>query len=584
MATLRAAVLLLAVSALAAPAAASWGAKGSHEPDTVFDEGAGMMWADPDQDPNPHLRRVYFNGYLASTAVFPNAVNPNSATLRSGHQAYPFQAYALLGVWKDCNRDGYVGLGDNALLEYRFELLPADHVCPVSADRLAHNDGAWVRELVPIGYDDTRTELSGGVGVDENPYNFNDTRSRVWADWGAPGQPARPTCATVPPPTGTFRSTGGLLRWADCSTGHQGVAALGDALEAAGLGHLSFDDAPRDRPDRSGSPLNRENPWGDESDGTMVTVFDCSRPPTQVEVSDPTDPGDGSGRLHTLAHAPALGLYVNGTDDRGRVVHREVRPPVVPRLEPGGSPAGTVNQTQAALDDCDRSDEGSLLAYDGRPAGSDGNAPYALERAHEPTTSGPRAKNDLVLKFEEGERRPLPVSPLVGDAFRTDAGAGQTSTIGLWVGTSVTVVGRNPYVRTENAQPEGVTYVTFYAHVSLTLLEAHGLVTAGPYRAYGAEGCGESPPTVECDEAKWWRDAEGRDAMPRDARLGHPPGDPITPARTPETEVGVRVNHPYNLLDVDCYDASAWPARERGAHWGLVNGEPCARPATPPPT
>jgi hypothetical protein len=542
---------------LAAPAAmGAWSAKGALEPDTVHDTLSPFTRLTPDRDPSPLTNLLYFNGFGSAGGAATTTLNPNLATLQTSFAATPFLAVALLGVWKDCNGDGFVGLGDNGALEYRAELLVDTSVCPIGtpdAQRpwMTRNDGRWVIEFTPVGYDDITTP------EDEDPYNINATQTRVWADWGLATEPPSPACATVPAPRGTFRSTGGLLGYADCFLGFRGTAAINDAAAAAGQPQLGFSDAPPGQPERSTSPLNAPNPWGSESDAALARGFDCAQS-FPVVVPDPT-----GGGLDAIS------------DDEGNVVSLTLRRPA-PTTDPNGSPAGTVNETESQLDDCDRSDTDEVVDLDGRRTGSDGDLPYALEGAA--ASSAPdmrRSRSDHVLAFEEGSRDDA-ASALLGARTREHAGLGLASVTGFWVGTGAGTVSRNVFVSRQALGAEPVSYITYYAFIDDGTLINHTLQIPGGGSRYGNEGC--SAGTFECDERAWWSDASGADITPRDSRLGVDPSDPTVPAQTDETRIGVRVGQWYNLRDVDCIDTSFGAARAGGAHWGRLTGTRCERP------
>ena len=502
---------------------AGWSVKGSFEPDTTYDL-TGWMLTQPDT-----LReglQLYFNGFGAVGGPALTTVNPNVATLRTSVITTPFLPVALFGVWKDCNQDGYVGAADQGLLEYSAALLPNDTTCPIRTPNpqfpwTAFNDGAWVVEYVPVGYDDITTS------ADANPLTINDTFARVWADWGLPGEAASLSCATYPAGHGTFRSTGGLLAAIDCHYGHRVVPAASNAFESAGRPELSFNDAPRDRPDRSRSLLNQRNPWGNESDGSYFYARDC-----------------------------------RGT--RG----------------PYASPAGTLNETQAALTDCDRSNTGETLDLDRHPDGSDANLPYALEGEEESITPfGPRTRTDHVFTFEEGTRGGPAVPLGLGTRMRGDLGTGAASLTGFWVGTTGGPGAPNPYLTRGELKPASVSYITYYASMTHALGSALGFWPSswsGGY--YGTEGCGRTPATFECDPVRWWRNSAGADITPRDSRLGQAPDDPGVPDGSERTKIGVRVWQHYQRRDVDCIDTGAWPARDQDVHWGTFSSTECSRP------
>lgn len=523
--------LALALLVLAPSAWAQWSSKGETEPNTAYDTG----WRTP---PVPSTTTaVYFNGFAGAWAGAPTSANPNLAT-GSRVQPYPYAPSALLGVWVDCDRDGYIGNASLGAIEYSSRLLPPHHICNESrtTTSLSHNDGDWVQEFFPIGYDDVRTT------ADENPFNLRDQGARVWADWGAPGAAPTTACGDVPLPRGTLRSTGAMAGLVDCRLGRKGVATWNEAARAAGRDDLSFRDAPAEHPERSSSPLNVANPWGHERDATMVKAVDCEGPMTPVGVSDPTDNGSGNGKAHSVT---VMGITFNLTDSRGRFVNASVRP-LAPDVDDAGSPAGTVNESQAGTSDCRRDDRDSVLTYEGEQRGSDGGAPYLIETSADPVYAGePRRRTDFAFTFEEGVRDAgTPAASLLGRRWQTDAGTGAVGTLGTWVATGRDT--RLPARGDLGAAPASL--ITFYAHVSQGVTDALGLEYGGPGGFYGTP-CGA---VYLCDATQWWRNAEGADVVPRDARLGAGE-NPAVPKATAATEIGVRTGQRFVARDTDCY-------------------------------
>lgn len=548
-------ILLLTFSG-APSAIGTWSVKGAVEPDTPYDLDGVTMRLLPDTDPNPGLHTVYFNGFGAFSGAVSTTLNPNFATLGTSVQPAPFVPVALFGIWKDCNADGFVGNGDNGAFEYLSATSLRADICPVRAPDPdnpwdVHNDGTWVIEFIPIGYDDITTAR------DENPININDTQARVWADWGLPGDAPGLSCPMFPAPYGSFRSTGGLLRWADCNTSFRIAQSFNDAATLAGQPQLGFSDAPRDRPDASTSPLNTPNPWGSEADTPMVRALDC-RASSDFPIADPT-----SGSLGIVS------------DDEGNIIVLQVHP-LDAALDLGGSPAGTVNESEAVVTDCDRTNRGEVLDTDGQARGSDGDLPYLAEGGSEASTPfAPRTRTDHVLAFEEGTRGGDPLSMLLGPRTRESAGLGLATLTGFWVGTGSSVFGHNTFASRESLGPEKVTYITYYASLSTTTilnenLRLPGETATGPYASLS---CG---PTIDCDAANWWKDSAGNDIVPRDSRLGSDPADPTVPRQDPRTEIGVRIGQRYNMRDIDCIDTSFDAARSNNVTWGTLTGTTCA--------
>lgn len=131
------AVLVLLLS----PAALAWTGPGGAEPDTEPDLDA--MWLDADDGVG--AARVYFDAFAATPRA---VVNPNAQTDGSVALAPAVQYHAILGLWKDCDRDGYVGTAMTALQDYRAELLPGDTPC---LEGSLWTQGGWVVEMVMIG-------------------------------------------------------------------------------------------------------------------------------------------------------------------------------------------------------------------------------------------------------------------------------------------------------------------------------------------------------------------------------------------------------------------------------------------------
>ena len=118
--------VVLVVLLLSTPLAlASWRAAGEQEPSTAHDRNDGWMFADPDTS---DARRVYFQGFASN---IPTETNTNVALVQGGTRSPAWNLpVAYFGVWKDCNADGYIGFGEQALFEYRQELLRGSTICP----------------------------------------------------------------------------------------------------------------------------------------------------------------------------------------------------------------------------------------------------------------------------------------------------------------------------------------------------------------------------------------------------------------------------------------------------------------------
>lgn len=510
--------------------ALAWGGKGDAEPDTLIDRTAGFMQQGvPPAGPGGQ-EYVYFsafagtNAYLAGSTSF----NTNFATVGSKIQGYPYQVYAFLGAWKDCNGDGFIGFGDNGLFEYRSELLVGPFntgncpVQPATAHNLPHNDGVWVHELLPIGWDT-------GASFENNPLNLNDSTSRVWGDWGLPGDPPSGQCYVRPWPYGSVHSPGGLLKHLDCFAGNRVSGAIQSVTDATGTTSTY-------------NSIMATQPWGDEKDASDAQVWDCSQPQL----------------VHQQVGTGATWVNVS-------------QPGTNPNPNTGGSLAGTANATGAGLDRCNRRSD----VNQGGTGGTLASAPYV------PGTLESDVQDQVAIKFQtdqtlfysEGSRPAAPFTLLgaVPGAKSTpgDGGTRATGSEGLWSGNSVTAASRNPYVSRQNLGLSPVTYTTYYATVGSGAVSAYNLKLPGSLGTYGSAACGAHATGIfngwDCDRNDWYKDANGNDIQPRTAVLGRDQSQPTsavcTASGTGSTSRGcisyaAFPGSPYNVRDIDCWDDS----------------------------
>ena len=560
-------IVLAALLVLVPPVSASWGAKGFQEPDTAADARDGYMFPGP---PEGAARKVYFNGFLAqgrgphvecatsdvilvnifvacdpiggcaeSPVLLPSApcyaetVGVGSGLGGLAHSPYPMQPYAVLGVWRDCNKDGYIGYGDLGLWEYRSALLPVQNDCPAQTDPNpmpydaypSHNDGTWVRELLPIGWNQFGLTEPTGRPRDLNVYDLNDSEARVWADWGQPDAPGRNNCNVNPLPRDTTRRTGGLVEYADCFADFRVTSVLDSGLHAIGQGGLGFSDAPRNQ-SGSSSPLNRGNPWGSNEDEAYVET--CS----------------GQGTF--LATDPVLGW------------NHSLKLPTPGAVHPDGSVSGQVKESyyHATWMQCDGGQA---------PVQRDASeAPYALE-GEGANQVGARRQTDLVFQHF-ADPRPAPPFAGLHRATPDDLGLRHAAPNGLWRASGDGALTRPPVVSRDQLNLAPVQHLTYYARVGTAAQSKYSLVLPGAAAAYGASACtsgiGAGQPEKNgwaCDPTAWWPDG----SAPRSAKLNG-------------AEVGVRVGQPYNLRDVDCFDESTSLQRQEGLTPGFVTGETCA--------
>jgi hypothetical protein len=611
----RTAALLLALAILPSPlVVATWHGVGTSEPDTSYDVASGRMFTQPDTSPSG--LKLYFDAFLSTGTGFAGAgydglsLNPNVGATGSRVAPAGFVNYrALLGVWKDCNGDGYVGLAEGALQSYRSTILAplANNPCPVGS---MFNDGQWVDEYLAIGmvdpcayqspgyreihcpstYDGLNNLASSPTGAvpawNDNPVVLYANGTYVWGDDGAPGSAPQLQCALRPLPQGTTASTGGLLADADCRTGFT-VARTFDAedrtLDPSDSLQLYFADPTQ--PQTSSSRLDQHfavTPFGDPQSGTAglaqqgsrdpaFTAFDCSRPDA-YGVADPT-----GGGLHSASiQDPTPGSILTGTFPipvRGQVTVFQPDP-----SDPGGPGTATVYLTDGqnefagaptpivgskTLQDPKGSywdaavgaAGGASLAAAGVTAcdGSTANAlaaayPGALVESQTPPPSLVKSQSSYTFYFSEGYRGLDPqVDPIVG-SYRWPSDVGVVYTRNMYGGPMWSAI-QAPFAEPQlvdrsSLAPAAPRYATFYAMVPPGFLQQHGITPPrSDYATYGAENCGSATSGVvdgwQCDPARWWRDASGRDITPRYAE-----GQPF----------GQVVGAPYLVRDVDCSD------------------------------
>lgn len=174
-------LLSLLAALLVAPTALGWGGfAGSTEPNTMPDVVDGAMWLTP---PPPFTERIYFDVVLVSTDLL---LNTGSMGVDSRATILPV---AMLGVWADCNGDGYVGHALLGGLDYPSEALLTTTVCPAgSAHWYAHGTNQWISELLAIG-PNANCGGCGGAGFPTiSGPGIDDADARVWGDFGFPDE------------------------------------------------------------------------------------------------------------------------------------------------------------------------------------------------------------------------------------------------------------------------------------------------------------------------------------------------------------------------------------------------------------
>lgn len=540
---------ILGALALAAPGAgAAWSAHGAFEPDYPADVTERYMFADPDKDPNPAHRQVYFNVVMGYNTL---GVNPNAGALESRILAPGFQApTAFLGVWKECNEDGYIGMAESAITEYRAELLSSNDMCPLDT---THNRGGWVYEFLWIGPGDN-TLVEGTA----TPRSIDDREAAVWGDPGLPGAAPEGSTCFINPSEGTFSGTGGLLAYADCNGGNAVAQAVTDADPT---GELGFGDDVA-TPQCSDSLLNvRRNVFHDDpkcptgetpllgggasneayEDDAAFTVWDCSSE-QRVAVGTPAIP-DVAEPVEVVAYVPA-GAAPDARNPTGGSYYEAADQAVGTPLGGCGTPA----QTGA---------DGLYFAIE---------APVKQSNVKRETTFWFQYMHEIFPTV--GLARAL-----TGDETPSYGGLGYFNSVQLmgpgWH-SAIAVTDAPPLAETRG-DGAGPRYYSFYARLGPSTLAS--VVIPGAGGTYGAEWCGTSTGVneelgVDCDAANWWDTSKGASEMPRDVFR-------------PERELGQVVGATYHLRDVDCYDGTITSAAP-GVGLGLTlldtdeGGGPCS--------
>lgn len=544
---MRSVLAVALVVALSLPAAqAAWSGAGNAEPDTPEDRTSGRMWADPDTQ---GLRKVYFSGYAA---LPPTSFHPNVGAVGTRMPVGPVSHHqALLGVWLDCNRDGYMGHAEGALREYRATLLPPGHACPAGGP---HNDGAWVAELLMLGgpdpcelkdaaYREAKcTDPRQGPGVDPvfvpNPHVLYARGVRVWADVGGPGDPAATPCAVTPQPRGTTAGTGYLAASADCHArnlaGRSVLAAFDEAMATA-----------------------------DPDDATGLRFGDTSRPwtsPSRLNVHLPVN-------LYGNPHTGKSGLLERDADEG---------PAFVVDCEAAGARAGDPTSSwwdaasgayDATLGDCDPRTRNRV---------DDAHVAIALER--DLPSTGAKARASLYFVFNDGSRGSGndAVDGILGRNAPQDGGVGYDRSLNnpadptnhggpSWDAHTRSV--SDPRLVRDDLTPRPAPRFTYYAVVPELAQGDHALrLPTRDAMTYGTEACthaigagAQDRNGWVCDPTRWYLTDAGEDAMPYTAE-GPDGGERLAP----------RVGDRYHLRDVDCYDSHV--AQGIHAGYGLVDG------------
>jgi hypothetical protein len=513
------------------------------------------MWLDPDV--TPLGSRIYFNAVVTDTS----GTSPNVGALGSRMIPPTVKFSAWLGIWKDCNRDGYIGNVESALFEYDPVLLTDPSVCPPGS---RWNHHGWVGEFIHIG-----------PRVQPNPAFFprmlTDPDARVWGDFDRPDIPPQPdvSCLNAPLRRGTLDSTGALILMVDCNVNYN-VARYVNEVDGKTHQGLAFDgEGGHYRPDNDcdhplnvqldlygDSPCNTEDPglFEGHTGRRMFSVWDCAAAGQEkfLDVRDPTAPPGERGSLSSVADPQGGGTLVDITDEDGTYgygflfLQVDNGNPLRPSLDdPDGSLADSLSHTSDGMGPC---------------AGVEGD-----DGIGEPLTNG-----DIILDPLSGKRNQdftfsfavanntgaacvstlcsvcaVPgtcVAGLMGsaqgpenDGVRGLAGAPWKSSESYGPPTGFP----NGVVRRADLKPASQTYFTFYARLGITTLASGSSAPVSTAGVYGGPACGTFSSGVhggwDCDPAHWYNTGLG--------------------GNTPNAN-SQRVRSSYHLIDTDCYDGN----------------------------
>lgn len=569
-------VTVVLAALLAMPASlASWNSYGTHEPDTVFDT-PSWMWPDA---PILQTDQIYFNAWLTFEAGA--TTNPNVGAAQTRINPEPtFWAAAVLGVWADCNGDGYIGIAETAADEYRSEVLdPISKGSPVCPDGTTHNANGWVNEMTWIGTNRQTT-------VQRNdPRVIIDNDTRMWGDFGVPNAygpdsagTGSATCAINPLPKGAMQRTGGALDYIDCFDGwlvaRQTNAALILLRENASSTQLNSTTNPLLIPvgdsgprwESTGYIANHGTLGSDSSSRSMVYATDCTQPSLLKPVATTVNSNEPAA-VKAVANSQS-DLIAPANGPRPPRATPEIHAPEPSAAPPGdwngGTVAGTVNETfEETTQDCDATDDS-------------GHDVYRLEG--ESTPVAPQGKQDSNLWFNfSAEARGQPLGTFVssGTYDQTKVLGDTPGCLGLstqfdstvvcgatyWHGNTNYVdaafppalgIATGPIVRNQDTALNhtlsygDARFVTYYAHVGNAALTGHKLPGGGAGGVYAKTG-GFCPTTGtgagihhgwNCDGATWHKNSDGT-AKDESVYPASRPGDP------------------FELRDVDCYDYGA---------------------------
>ncbi len=607
--------VFLAVASLlfvAVPAAAEHGrwlaGGGALEPSSAFDTRSVMFpWPNDRVDPitGAPVERVYFNGYFVAAPVPRIGVRLDANA--DGGRTYPAPAavaVAILGYWRDCNGDGYVGAkvlpvaygnlgaypvaaggvtfpidrtlcpagspywptnpatGQPSALVDEFRWLGPGAGCDASEPGCPGNATPPPRACVPPA---SPTLCVDGVRAFTNGANdVSDAGARVWGDWERPGGPHVPYGPLSPLPRGTLSDSRGTLAFVDDAT----VNSLSHVVPGWGsIPNVGACEEPH--PVFLGGPSGTCGLYPVHQARRLVSDQSCNRESSPgaapgcasadplVEAWDTRadDNGDGDA-CNDLADQPVPG-------PAGGAIARIALPDVRPRLNPNaladGSIAGTIGHAEGGL--AGVAPGGDVVAHgcgdgDGIDDPLEIDAPDSMRRHVEPSFRLAFHPDARWNQFDAFGFYDLPVADVLG-------GPSGTGVNGLLVGTvgpSGAFFGSGPgwssplqWTPRPPRHGWGVVtpaFSTFYADVGEDTLSRNPLAdarTAFPAgvrnaHVYGAESCRviTSGPSAIDPGTRWECSVTEWERV-----------------RAAVSSSYAVLGDPYDLRDVDCYDNEA---------------------------
>ncbi|MHB8606344.1 MAG: hypothetical protein ACYDCK_13930 [Thermoplasmatota archaeon] len=241
-------IVALAMVATAVPMALAYGFDPTSEPNfsaKVHGVSGDIMNKRSDFTTGDH---VYFDAFIVSCPTWlacPSQPNQNfeNPTGRLNSPGFAMTTYAYLGLWRDCNKDGFIGDGADGLSVYPATGGSVLAACPLGSG-YAYQEKATgvilITEFRWIGAQfDPQAPFCGQAAITQAQtsdcgYNdVNDSAARVWGDWALPTQHAVQSQGVIPLPPGTLDDTYSMEQYADdasigqLASAYNGVAGSG---------------------------------------------------------------------------------------------------------------------------------------------------------------------------------------------------------------------------------------------------------------------------------------------------------------------------------------------------------------------